>query len=241
MPSRPFVPLDEVARECFNSTVSLFWGYPEDDSLRSATGFFIELDGPFLFTARHVIEAFLEAKNDDASLELKVGKGYIDRVRQRVVDRNQDVDMVALNLEGIEISSFKLNHIKFFKPKRWPPNCVSPDAQVFFIGFVADKHRTIDWSQGAIRFHSFTVCTEVGSVSNSHFDCPIIMEKIKQNTDFEAQWPTVYGGLSGSPVFVIREDRRPELTGIVFEELNSFDTIRAHHSKLFNSNGTLGV
>ena len=246
MQSRPFVQLDEVARECFNHTVSLFWGEPDGNcSLRSATGFLIELDAPFLFTARHVIEEFLKAQLNDDSLELKVGKGNIDHVSQRIVARNDEVDLVALNLSEIDdlseidVNSFQLNHIKFFKPKRWPPKGVSLGAQVFFIGFVVDAYREILHLQRAILFNSFTVGTQVDSALPNDFSCRIKMENVQRNTSPEARWPVEYGGLSGSPVFVIWDDIGLELVGIVFEATNSLNIIRAHHIHFINSDGTL--
>ncbi len=241
MQSRPFVQLEEVARECFNHTVSLFWGEPDGNCpLRSATGFLIELDAPFLFTARHVIQEFHEAWLKDDSLELKVGKGNIDQVSQRTVALNDEVDLVALNLSGIDVNSFQLNHIQFFKPKRWPPKEVSQDAQVFFVGFVVDQYREILHSQRAILFNSFTVGMQVNHVSINDFFCDIKMENVQRNTSPEARWPVKYGGLSGSPVFVIWDDIGLELVGMVYEaSSNSLNIIRAHHFHLVNSDGTL--
>ncbi|HNP29098.1 MAG TPA: hypothetical protein PKK23_08645 [Nitrospirales bacterium] len=151
MLERPFVQLDDIARECFKHTVSLFWGEPDGTSkLRSGTGFLVELNRPFLCTARHVIQTFLEAQREDKSLELIVGKGSIDQVNNRMMEGNDAHDLIAIDLSGIEINSFQLNHIQFFKPTRWPPKCIFHGAQVFFIGFVANGYREILHKQRAI-------------------------------------------------------------------------------------------
>ena len=238
MRSRPFVEIDEVARECFNHTVALFWGEPDGNTpLRSATGFLIELDGHFLITARHVIQTFLETHRVDNSVVLKVGKGIIDRVSQRATDWNDNIDLIALNLSGIDVKSFQTN-CRYFKPKRWPPKKVADRAQVFFIGFVVDGQREVLHETSAIYFPSFSASTQVDKVSTLHFTCVINMANVQRNAPPGARWPTEYGGLSGSPVFVIWEDVGLELIGMVYEANNSFNMIRAHHCHLISSMGT---
>lgn len=233
MPPRPFVQLDEVVRECFNHTVSLFWGEPGGNCpLKSATGFLIDLGRPVLLTARHVIDDFLKAQSINDSLLLKVGKGNIDRIHQRIISSDENIDLIALNLSGIDVTSFQLSHIQFFKPKRWPPKCIPHSAQVFFIGFVVNGYREILHAERAILFNSFTVNTQVDSVSTTGFSCAIKMENVKCYAPPDAKWPTKYGGLSGSPVFVIWDDIGLELIGIVYQANNAFDIICAHHLTL---------
>jgi hypothetical protein len=103
---------------CFEHTVAVFFGDP-DQGLNSASGVLLKLERPLLVTALHVIQCYLGRQAQEPSLRLQIARGTIDAVSERIIGQAQGLDLVTLDLTGIDIQSFAENH-SYFEPTRWP-------------------------------------------------------------------------------------------------------------------------
>lgn len=227
-----------MMRSCFNHTVSLFWGEPDSQTdMRNGSGVLLELDRPLLVTASHVISEFLQWQTSQPSIKLQIGKGSIDNIAERIIGKANQPDLVTLDLTGIDVQRFA-RHLTFYAPAKWPPPPVIPGLSVLIVGFPKVYRETLT-EQGAIKFNSFNLKTQVTSVSESNFVCAVDIQDMR-NPSPQAIWPGAYGGISGCPIFAIRGSPSTfDLVGIAYEAGNDWHVLWAHHANFISSDGTL--
>lgn len=205
--------------------------------MHSASGILLRLDKPLLVTAEHVIKPFLDQQMEEPSLKLMIGKVALDNVSERIIGRSTQPDLITLDLSGVNSQSIA-DHVVFYEPAKWPPTPVIRGATVIFSGFPM-AYRNVLHALRAIKFNSWHVCAEVATVSDRDFTC-VINPRDMQNANPETVWPTSYGAISGCPIFGFGgEITTLKLVGIVYEALNNFHVIKAHHTNLIEPDGML--
>lgn len=236
--SIPHEVLRLIMRNCFDHTVSVFWGEPDSEpEMHSASGVMVHLDKPLLVTAEHVIDEFLNKQTEHPSIRLQIAKGSIENVAERIIGRANRPDLVTLDLTGLAPKGFA-EHLSLYTPSKWPPHSVIPGLTVLIVGFPM-PYRYLLPIQQAIRFDSFNLKTQVSSVNEHGFVCAVETNSIR-NVTSDAAWPETYGGISGCPIFSIRGTPSVlDLVGIVYEASDNWDAIYAHHAHLVSSDGTL--
>ena len=228
--------LNLVMRACFNCTVSVFWGEPDrQPSMNSASGVLLKLDRPLLLTAEHVIGSFLKRQATQPSLKFQIAEGLIDDVSERIIGKAHQLDLVTLDLTGIDIQQFA-RHLTFHVPPNWPPTSVILDLSVLIVGFPM-AYRSLLPDRHAIKFDSWNLHTQVTSVSDHGFACAIDT-KTMANPSHQATWPQTYGGISGCPVFAIRGTLSIlELVGMVYEASDNLSIIKSRHTQMISTDG----
>mgnify|MGYP001617086789 CR=1 FL=1 len=112
----PYGVLDLLARACYRSTVSVFWGEPDQEpGTNSASGVLINWNRPILVTAKHVVDAYLQRQVDNPSLEFQIGLGVLPNVASRLVEASSPTDLVTLDLSGVDVRSFA-DHLESISP-----------------------------------------------------------------------------------------------------------------------------
>jgi hypothetical protein len=236
--SLPHEVLHLMMRNCFDHTVSVFWGEPDGEpEMHSASGVMVALDRPVLVTAEHVIDEFLNKQTEHPSIKLQVAEGSIENVAERIIGRANRPDLVTLDLTGLDLKGFA-EHLSLYTPSKWPPHSVIPGLTVLIVGFpMAYRHLLL--IKRAIMFDSFNLKTQVSSVNEHGFVCAVETNSIR-NLSSDAAWPQTYGGISGCPIFAIRGTPSVlDLVGIVYEASNDWNIIHAHHANLGSPDGTL--
>lgn len=226
---------------CFEHTVTVFFGDP-DQGLNSASGVLLKLERPLLVTALHVIQCYLDRQAQEPSLRLQIAQGTINAVSERLIGQANGLDLVTLDLAGIDIQSFA-ERLSYFEPTRWPPLRVESGTHVIMNGF-PKAYRSILRDDHAIQFDSWHFRGPVDSSARENFACMIKLERLEQRLGRPgAVWPDTYGALSGCPVFVVRKVidliEVVELVGIVYEASQAFHIIYAYHADLITDDGTL--
>src|SRR5437867_3574447 len=150
----PYGVLDLLARACYQSTVSAFWGEPDQEpGTNSASGVLLHLNRPLLVTAKHVVDAYLKRQADNPSLEFQIGWGFLPDVASRLVEASHPADLVTLDLSDVDVRSFA-DHLEFHRPITWPPERVSVGSHVILSGY-PKPYRQYVWEQKAIDFQSW--------------------------------------------------------------------------------------
>ncbi len=226
-------------RSCFNCTVSVFWGEPDrQPGMNSASGVLLKLDRPVLLTAEHVLGSFLKRQATRPALKLQIAESSVDDISERIIGKTDRLDLVTLDLTGIDIQQFA-KHLTFHVPPNWPPTPVIPGLSVLIVGF-PKAYRSLLPDQRAIKFDSWNLHTQVTSVSDHGFACAI-NTRTMVNPSHHATWPQTYGGISGCPVFAIRGTFSVlELVGIVYEASDNLGIIKSHHTQMISIDGTFG-
>ncbi len=226
----PYEALDLLARACYRSTVGVFWGAPDQTpGTNSASGVLVKLRQPVLVTAKHVIDAYLQRQENDLSLELQIGSGFLPSVASRLMDTSP-ADLVTLDLSGVNIQSFA-DHLEFHEPANWPSERVEIGSHVILSGY-PKPYRQYVWREKAIDFKSWHLHSRVHGTTEDRFSCVVNVEVARNNRP-RGDWPDTYGALSGGPVFTLRGTiQRIELAGIIHQASDGFNIIEAHHADL---------
>jgi hypothetical protein len=234
----PSETLTLIARACFNHAVTVFWGQPDQNpGINSGSGVLLKIDDdPFLVTAAHVVDHYLERLAIEPSLKLQIAKGSIAEVAQRIIAKTVKPDLVTLNMSGIDIKSFA-EHLEYHEPPQWPSQRVVNKTEVILSGFPM-AYREVLFDYRAIKFDSFNLKAVVETVQEDHFTLVVDADKVKR-TRPQALWPEAYGGISGCPVFALRKPMASiEFVGISVQANESFHIITCHHADLIAGNGT---
>lgn len=168
----------------------------------------------FLVTADHVIEEINTLRKQHPIYVMLGGHacGPEDITEWPVIARDKDVDICTLQVP-VAFSPETLNK-RFFELANWP----HPEAKVSdgacIIGYPAE-HRT--GTSNEVQFRITPICDFVSDVGPRHFTIADESEEreVLSNPENLAV-PGHFGGMSGSPVFRIIENSRPELIGILF-------------------------
>lgn len=203
--------------------------------------------GPFLVTANHVYQGFLEAKQHNPDAVCVVGDVRFD-LAGRMIASDRPYDVATFRATPEEIEQLK----KYANGKRvltgsqteWPPEPPQRERGVFFIGFPGDGREMrpyrgsglveIDWA-------AYTALAIANGVSVT--DITLVFE---HDTNFDAGLrPAVpgdwaLGGCSGAPLLTFVEKNGVfswRLGGVVYE--SSSRILKASRADCLNADGTI--
>jgi hypothetical protein len=194
--------LELQARHC---TAPIFWYDPQAPRgsriINNGTMFFLRLPKALIgVTAEHVYQGYLDAVNKNAAIQCRLHSLEFDFC-SRLRDRSKEFDLATFNI--IEEDLSKLNQIAHTPPRHWPPSPIQEGKGVIFVGYPGiyreEKDMRVYWTA----YSAETVAQ--------------VVEDDRILVQFERQYqvnrkgkktapPNVWlGGMSGSPLFGLRE------------------------------------
>ncbi|MBI3811364.1 MAG: hypothetical protein HY283_04055, partial [Nitrospirae bacterium] len=180
-----------------------------------------------------------EGQKDDPSIIFQIGNHKLNPV-SRIIDENKKLDLVTIDLTGIDVDQLStLPNVgsSFHEPSRWPPAEVKQGNFVLFGGFPWKWRKQLSPIDFEFGIFSSGAC-HVTSVSEDHIMCRF--EREHWISSWQEGPPLDLhdlGGLSGSPVFVIR----PlffEFIGITREFSPGLDSLEIRIAKYLNAAGS---
>lgn len=231
--------LNQFASLCMKHTVAVFFGDPREADIsgfNSATGVLLKIQKPILVTAAHVIEKYLDRKHSEPKLEFEIGNSRIDNLHNRIISHSTQFDLSTVDLTGVGIKKFDPDRT-FHEAARWPPKRVSKGTNIIIAGFPMD-YRQRSREQREVSFGGWWLDTLVDSSSDKRFSCHVDLSRLQQRSGRRpGVYPNCYGGVSGSPIFAVRDIL--ELVGIADEAGENFQIITAHHTDWIQPDGTI--
>lgn len=242
-------PFGKVLLEAPRSYVSpLYWGTPKENGEwtvdNNGTAFAIDCGaGPFLVTASHVYEGYLEAKAKAPAIRCQLGNmEFIPE--KRVIDfrPSAQLDIATFQVTEAEIRTLGKTVLKGSNSS-WPPDPAAENAGVLFAGFPGIERKPLDPREYV--FGVYAALTPVSSVSHRHFGCA-----------FERhEWIDIWGrgipedgydlgGISGAPMLVLGESRAGvfswRLGGVLYNASAAIgEIVLAHHARYIRPDGSL--
>jgi hypothetical protein len=196
--------------------IPLSWIYShEGRPLIPANGSAFLLDcgqGPFLVTAAHVYNGYLQAKTSHSDTKSVVGETPIplDR-RLKALDRAHDVATFEITAEEIQ-SLRRFGKIPLTgSQKEWPPNPPVVDRGIFFVGFPGEQRQLAPYRGNSVvevEFGAYTALASASSVSSTGIS---ILFQHDRTFDVGLRYlsPTKesLGGCSGAPMLTFVEEK----------------------------------
>lgn len=186
-----------------------------------------------LVTCHHVWTEYQNAYRDNTEFKLLV---CLDQNPPVVLDSNQLIDQD----ERLDITTFDMTPLlgacfgrKFYPINQNPPRKVTNGDRLYFLGYPGVFRSATD---EGVSFGRMRYAVNTSAVSGSYFYADISKaksiydQKVKSKED-------LYGGISGSPCFLVRRDRPVHLLG--FANSISLKILRFTHASCLNSDGTI--
>jgi hypothetical protein len=180
-----------------------------------------------LVTCHHVWKEFQNARLTNATLQMGICLDVSNPVvfdPVSPIDENQELDLATFDISSLTAAC---QGRKFYSLAENPPRNVADEDRLFFIGFPG-KNREVRESDGALGFVRAPFAVLVCSVSKWKFLADISGLAIP---------PHDFGGISGCPCFLIRENRTPQLVGFATSVWS--DCLSITHAKCLNRDGTI--
>jgi hypothetical protein len=235
-----------LLENALNYATPLAWAAEEGDAwqiLANGTAFILDCgQGPFLITAAHVYEKYLEHLENYPTLHCQLGEMEFHPEERLICTLGSGVlDIATFRIESDEIASLAKQIC--VGPAEWPPrNAIEHDG-VFFGGFPGGERRL--QAKNAFNFGFYVALTPVSSSSQRHFGCAFERENWIDTLgngipaeDYDL------GGISGCPMFVLNESENGifswHIIGIVYNATNALgEIVLAHHASLIMPDGSL--
>jgi len=175
-----------------------------DGEVKGATGSIVRLaSGAHLLTAEHVLAGYERRVGEGERVYWQFGKlppfDPVPRIAWR--DARQDVVLVRLTEEDVQL----VGRCRISTPATWPPAIPVAGEMVLLAGYPA-KIREVDDVAGSVGSGPFSTIFRVTTVGDDYCTCQI---SHKDLVSFTASAPpppgTDFGGISGGPVFLLRE------------------------------------
>ena len=150
------------------------------------------------------------------------------------------IDLSEINIK--EISLGKEIGTSFFRPETWPPDDVNEGDFISFGGFPGKWKEQV--SSGDLMFDSFSSgATEISSINDEYFICQFEREYWVESLDLKnGKELHELGGLSGGPVFLIRDNNGItyyEFVGIIYQFSTDYDLLYIRKAKFINKDGSI--
>ena len=229
-----------------NYVINIAWGTFEQRRWRihsSGTCFFLDCGaGPFLVTAAHVYEAYVEALRVNQGLRCQLGQMEFDLADRLICSLGSDrLDIATFRISADELAALakQATHGR----REWPPANVTVDDGIFFGGFPGRERFQI--GDAAVEFGLYVGLTPVSSCSERHFGCSLERDEwidVIGNGIPEVGYDL--GGISGGPAFSIVESAAGliswQIAGVVYNATASLgEIVLIHHARFIMPNGQL--
>jgi len=229
-----------------NYAIPLEWGIKEKDDWRilsNGTAFILDCgQGPFLVTAAHVYEGYLDAREKHSTLRCQIGNlNFCPEERL----------ICALGSEVLDVATFKIerDEIKYLEKwpchifTEWPPRNAVKNDGVILCGFPGVERTQT--GKDSITHGCYATLALVESSSERHFGISIVREDLID--PFGRGIPEEgydLGGASGGPMILLRELDSGvviwHIVGIVYNAAKELGQIvLAHHVSSINADGSL--
>jgi len=197
-------------------------------------------NGPIAITCYHVLEPYKVAIRQNSGSIFQIGNLKFDPLAQ-IIDENESMDIVTISIEDNQLDELLYGGNKgklIFEPYKWPPNEVKESDFVAFGGFPGEWREIMPRSEIAFDTYSSGGC-RVASVADDHFVCQFEREYWVKTLDFQgSENLRCLGGMSGGPVFILREFHW-EFVGIIYEFSETFELMFIRPARLINSDGSI--
>ncbi|WP_152548472.1 hypothetical protein [Cupriavidus sp. SK-4] len=224
----------------------LAWGVEENGVWRilaNGTAFILDCgQGPFLVTAAHVYEGYLEARDEHPTLHCQLGMMEF-RPEERLICTlgHRVLDVATFRVEPDEIAALRKRIC--FGPAEWPPRNVAEHDGVFFGGFPGIERRPN--AENAFTFGFYVALTPVSSASQRHFGCAFERDNWIDTLGLGIPAEDYdLGGISGGPMFVLNESESGifswHIVGVAYNATNALgEIVLAHHASSIRADGSL--
>lgn len=208
----------------------------------NGSAFILDLgEGPFLVTAAHVYEGYLEAKSRTAGFKSVLGELEFNFEDRLICSLGSSIlDIATFKINESEIASLK-KHVSYGAGE-WPIKRVSEGQGVIFAGFPGLERRALALQEYV--FGLYVALSPVSSSSDRSFGC--VFSRQNWIDTLELGFPPVgydMGGMSGGPVFLYKDSEGIvswDLVGVIYNATNQFgEILLMHHSCFIGSNGKL--
>ena len=243
---------EELVKLAMNSVTPLFWGVPEKSEnsvLNSGSAFALDCgQGPFIVTAAHVYESYIEAKKKNSDLVCQLGRMSFE-LESRLIDSlgSSTVDIATFRVSAEEISKWKSwgKNVLTYSEHSWPPRKALTDEGALFGGFPGKLR--LEPGSMQCNFGLYTALTPVSSSSERHISCLFEREEwidVIGNGIPEEGYDL--GGISGAPMLILEWSESGIfswfLGGIIYTSSTSLgEIVCAYHSCHINSDGSLNA
>ncbi|SDA60783.1 MULTISPECIES: hypothetical protein [unclassified Janthinobacterium] len=236
----------ELLRTMMRYATSIAWGKFDNSKwqvMNAGTAFILDCgQGPFLVTAAHVYEGYLEAKRSSSILRCQLGQTEFDLEARLICSLgSKTLDIATFKIEADEIAT--LGKMIVSDGKDWPPKDVTPSDGIFFGGFPGKERKQINFE--TINFGIYAALTPVSSSSERQFGCTLDPDEWIDTTGhgIPAEGYDL-GGISGAPAFAVQDSAAGvfswRFTGVVHSATNNIGAIvLIHHARFIRSDGSL--
>jgi len=197
-------------------------------------------NGPIAITCYHVIEPYKESIRQHSESIFQIGNLKFDPLAQ-IIDESESLDIVTISIKHDQLEELldKENKDKLiFEPHKWPPNEVKESDFVAFGGYPGEWREQISRNELIFDTYSSGAC-RVASITDDHFVCQFEREYWIKTLDFKgSENLRCLGGMSGGPVFILREIYW-EFVGIIYEFSATFELMFIRPARLINSDGSI--
>jgi hypothetical protein len=210
-----------------------------DLEVNSGTGCLLRLhDRYFGVTCHHVLAAYRERRATLGADFFYFGEAPIDP-EALLIDESERLDLVMFDLSTVVGLGERLMPVNLYEPRVWPPGEVAEQDIISFVGFPGEWRQQPGRSD--LEFSSFTQsATYIESVGDEHLCAHVALEesmylvRTREAAGFA-------GGLSGSPVFVLRNSLilTFELVGFIYEYQSTFDLLYIRRARCIDIDGKL--
>ena len=225
---------------------SVTWGCFKDgvyEVFSSGTAFILNLgEGPFLVTAAHVYEGYLEAKNQNIFFKSTLGDLEFDFEKNlRCTLGSGVLDIATFNISNAEIE--RLGKQTAYSNFDEMEGVIEEFDGVILCGFPGNER--LHTGKQEYEFGLYVALTPVSSSSHRHFGCVFNrgswVDTIGKGLAAEGY---NLGGMSGGPAFRLRESSVGivswEFSGVIYDATNSLgEIVLIHHGHFIFPSGQL--
>ena len=200
--------------------------------------------GQMAITCSHVLVEYRKRLKDNDNFVFRIGNTVLNPL-EYLIDESPELDLATIDLSEINIKEISLGKeigTSFFRPEAWPPDDVNEGDFISFGGFPGKWKEQV--SSGDLMFDSFSSgATEISSINDEYFICQFEREYWVESLDIKnGKELHELGGLSGGPVFLIRDNNGItyyEFVGIIYQFSTDYDLLYIRKAKFINKDGSI--
>lgn len=210
--------------------------------INNATATLINLNSRLIaITCHHVLDEYRNILRDGKKV-FQINMCAFNPI-ERIIHESPKYDIVLIDLGGLDISEIINSEeisSKFFVPSKWPPSDIKDDDFVAFGGFPGKWREFISFDEIIFGTFSSGAC-RIASVGDNYFVCQFEREywvESMKSMGYRATNLHDIGGLSGGPVFILRE-LYFELIGIIYQFSIDYELMYVRSTRIIQNDGTI--